>query len=146
MSPESGVRSPQSGCFLRLWTVDRGLWTFQPLFPPDFGKTLPLAIVVAEHMDGIALAQPAMQLGKEFAPLLLGDQRLQRALRQRTKRLEALERKMPARRGCGAPGIGARERLHDLVFGRAAGAVISIAMNAGISTQRDQGRFPVSYL
>src|ERR1043165_4203702 len=108
MSPESGVRSPQSGCFLRLWTVDRGLWTFQPLFPPDFGKTLPLAIVVAEHMDGIALAQPAMQLGKEFAPLLLGDQRLQRALRQRTKRLETLEWevedgrwKIAGNRGCG---------------------------------------------
>ncbi len=35
-------------------------------------EPLPLAVVVAEDMNGVALAQPAMQLGEELAPLRFG--------------------------------------------------------------------------
>ena len=49
-------------------------------FFPNLFEAAALAVVVAEEMDGVALAQPAVQLVKKFAPLRLGYLRLGGAL------------------------------------------------------------------
>jgi len=50
---------------------------------------LAFAIVVAEDVNGVILAKPAMKLGKEFAPLRLGDLRFGRAFTERAESIEA---------------------------------------------------------
>ncbi len=60
MSPQSTVHSPWSVRLAWLWTVGRGLWTFQIQLFPNFAKPLPLAVVVAEQVDGITLAGPTL--------------------------------------------------------------------------------------
>ena len=57
-------------------------------FTPDFLKPLPLAVVVAEDMNGITVPQPAMELVEEFASLRLGDLWIRRAFAERTKGIE----------------------------------------------------------
>ena len=61
------------------------------VFFPDFHESLPLAVVVAENMNGIILPQPAVKLLEKFAPLRLGNLWFGRALGQRTKRVERIK-------------------------------------------------------
>ena len=65
-----------------LWTVDCGLWTVDSpaAFLPNLGKALPFAVVIAEDLNDIALAQPTVQLGKKLAALFLGHAWLRCAL------------------------------------------------------------------
>ena len=76
---------------IELWSLRVRSFLHQPVFLPNLGEALPLAVVVAEDVDRVALAQPAVQLGEELAPLRLGHLRLRGALRQRTESLQALE-------------------------------------------------------
>src|ERR1039458_4964831 len=83
-SPKSEVRRLVSGGPGRSWTLllcFRG-FLHQAVFVPDLGETLALAVIVAEDMDLIALAQPAVQLGEELAPLCFSHLRLRSALGQ----------------------------------------------------------------
>ncbi len=94
MSPKSKVQSPKSrgiGSTLRTSGIGFRAFLRQAVFLPNLGEALPFAVVVAEDVDRIALAQPAVQLGEELAPLRLRHLRLRRPLRQRTERLQALE-------------------------------------------------------
>ena len=59
---------------------------------PNFFKPLPFAVVVAENVDGIILAQPAMKLVEKFAALRLGNLQFRRAFGQRTKGIERMQR------------------------------------------------------
>src|SRR5207253_2959771 len=58
------------------------------IFLPNLVEPLPLPFVVAENVNRVGLAQPAMQLREKFAALCLGNLRLRRAIAQRTKRVE----------------------------------------------------------
>ena len=49
---------------------------------------MPLAVVVAEDMNSMILAEPAVKLVEEFAALRLGDLRVGRAFAERTKGVE----------------------------------------------------------
>ncbi len=60
----------------------------QTQFRPDFLKPLPLAVVVAENVDGIILSQPAMNLLEKFAPLRLCNLWFGHAVSQRTESIE----------------------------------------------------------
>src|ERR1039457_129530 len=60
----------------------------QAQFIPDFRETLPLAVVVAEDMNGVTLPQPAVELIEKFAALRLVDLRVGRAFAERTKGVE----------------------------------------------------------
>lgn len=60
----------------------------EPVFLPNFLEALALAVVVAENVEGEALPQPAMQLNEKFAPLRLGDLRVEGALGQRAECFE----------------------------------------------------------
>ena len=53
---------------IRLLLLHGRLWT-RAHFLPDFLESLPFAVVVAEDMDGMVLAQPAVELAKEFTAL-----------------------------------------------------------------------------
>src|SRR5438093_1339691 len=64
----------------------------EPVFVPDLTKALSFALVVAEDVNGVALAQPAVQLGKELAALRFGDLRFGGAVAERTVGLERAER------------------------------------------------------
>ena len=72
---------------IRLLLLDGRLWT-RAHFLPDFLESLPFAVVVAEDMDGMVLAQPAVELAKKFTALQLGDLRFGHAVGQRPKRLK----------------------------------------------------------
>jgi hypothetical protein len=66
----------------------RQAWRLSYEFSPDFRETLPLAVVVAEDMNGVTLPQPAVKLVEKFAALRLGDLRVGRAFAERTKGVE----------------------------------------------------------
>ena len=55
---------------------------------PNFHEPLPLAVVVAEDVNGMVLAEPAVKLVEEFAALRLGDLWIRRAFAERTKGVE----------------------------------------------------------
>ena len=63
-------------------------------FVPDFLKPLPLAVVVAENVDGVILPQPAVKLLEKFAPLRLGNLRFRRAFGQRTEGVQVFKLRM----------------------------------------------------
>ena len=63
----------------------------QTHFLPDFLKPLPLAVVVAKNVDGVALPQPAVKLLEKFVALRLGNRQFGRAFRQRTKGVERIK-------------------------------------------------------
>ena len=48
----------------------------EPVFVPEFEEALALAVVAAEHVDGVFLAKPAMALLEKFASLFLGQLRV----------------------------------------------------------------------
>ena len=52
---------------------------------PNFSKALPFALVIAEDVDGKALAQPAMKLAKKFPALRFGNLRVGRRRADRAK-------------------------------------------------------------
>src|SRR5215471_1577117 len=103
-----------------LRTLDFGLWTsdfylrfFQPVFLPNLGESLALAFIIAKDAHIVALAGPAMELGKELAALRLGHRRLRRALGEWTKGLKALESKDFSMPKTGALGTGRSRGLVD---------------------------------
>ena len=59
-----------------------------PHLSPHFLKPLTLAVVVAENLDNVALAQPTMQLVEKLPPLRLGNLYLWCAFTQWTERVE----------------------------------------------------------
>ena len=63
-------------------------WTPDPIPAQISVKPLPLAVVVAEDMNRIVLAQPAVKLVEKFAALRLGNLRVGRAFAERTKGVE----------------------------------------------------------
>ena len=113
--PKSKVQSPKSGLaridFLippvwlltldvGFWTLDFGLWTldsFESVFFPNFIEPLLFAGIVAKHVEGVTLAYPPMQLGKELATLRLSYLWFWRPARQGTERVQAF--KMRSRNG-----------------------------------------------
>src|SRR5579872_3176760 len=64
---------------------------FQSIFLPNLGKPLALAVIVAENVDCIILAQPAMELFEEFLPLGLGYLGIRSPAGQRAERFQALK-------------------------------------------------------
>src|SRR5215469_734910 len=68
-----------------------GGWSLKTIFVPDFSKPLALAIVIAEHMDGVTLAQPAVHLGEKFQALGFRDGWFRGSLGKGAKCFEALE-------------------------------------------------------
>ena len=72
---------------IRLSTFESRIST-QAQFIPDLIKPLPLAVVVAEDMNGVTMPQPAVELVEKFAALRLGDLRVGRAFAERTKGVE----------------------------------------------------------
>ena len=67
--------------------MDCGLWTVA-CFRPNFFKPPPLAVVVAEDVNGVTLPQPAVELVEKFAALRLGNLRIRRAFAKWTKGVE----------------------------------------------------------
>src|SRR5947209_1449038 len=65
-----------------------------PILLPNFAKALPFAFVVAKNMDIVALAQPAVELGKKLTPLRFGDLRVGRSRAKWTEGIQALELKI----------------------------------------------------
>src|SRR5262245_10585173 len=61
------------------------------LVSPDFLEPLPFAVVVAEHMDGVILPQPAMHLREKFAALRFRHLQFKRASGERAVGVQALE-------------------------------------------------------
>src|SRR5258706_9731863 len=70
----------------------------KPIFAPNLLEALPLALVVAKDVHRPALAQPAVDLAEEIAPLHLGDLRLGHLRSKRPKGLQALELEFSAGR------------------------------------------------
>ena len=107
MNPKSEVPSPKvggggvgrSGGGVR---AVRG----QAVFVPELAEALAFAVVVAEHVHHPALAQPAVELGEELAPMGFGDRLLRRALGQGTECVQARE----AQSGRCGVGKGVRRR------------------------------------
>src|SRR5579862_4305274 len=60
----------------------------QPVFPPNFLKTLPLAVVVAKQVQRCSLPQPAMQLAEKLLALRLGDVRFRSPVANRSKNFQ----------------------------------------------------------
>ena len=58
---------------------------------PNFREPLPLAVVVAEDVNGMVLAEPAVKLVEEFAALRLGDLWIRRMFAERAKGVERIE-------------------------------------------------------
>ncbi len=73
----------------RRFGFDRGL--FKTVFLPNLLETLAFAVVVAEDLDVVVLAQPAMQLGEELASLSFGHMRFGSVPGDGTKSVEVLE-------------------------------------------------------
>ena len=69
----------------------RGWRLGQAILFPNFLEALALPFIVAKDMDGITLAQPAMQLIEESASLLFGHLRVRRSPAQWAKSIQALE-------------------------------------------------------
>ena len=92
---ESLLRVPtrQAGPVLRSRTAEGGRLPYvaEAVFLPDFVKPLPLSVVVAIDVNGVVLAQPAMQLGEEFAALGFGNLRFRRAVAERAESIERRE-------------------------------------------------------
>ena len=65
----------------------------ESVFLPNLSDPPSFAGIITEDMNGVVLAQPAMQLREKFTALRLGDLRLRRAVAERTKGLERKERK-----------------------------------------------------
>jgi hypothetical protein len=79
---------PVSNFFSRAFFRWRQAGSLSYEFRPDFPKPLQLAVIVAEDMNGMVLAEPAVKLVEEFTALHLGDLRVRRAFAERTKGVE----------------------------------------------------------
>ena|SRR5437879_3542556 len=65
----------------------------ESVFLPNLSDPPAFAGIITEDVNGVVLAQPAMQLREKFTALCLGDLRLRSAVAERTKGLERKERK-----------------------------------------------------
>src|ERR1022692_448397 len=63
----------------------------QSVLHPNLREPLPLAVVVAEDVNGVALPQPAVKLIKKFAPLHPGNLWIGHTFPERTIRVERTE-------------------------------------------------------
>ena len=110
MSPKSKVQSPKSKARRGGRALGVGLWTFKAVFAPDFDEALALAVVVAEDMNTVVLAKPAVELGEEFAALGLGHLRLRGAVGERAEGIEAGEVQGGSPKSKAQPAATARQR------------------------------------
>src|SRR5690349_12925626 len=112
---------------VKLWSSD--VRPLKSVLVPDLRETLAFAVIVEEHIKGVALANPSVQLREKLSTLRLGNLRFRRAFCQSPKCVQAFEL-------CGA--CSGNERLGL----RRAGGQFSEAIRRRVSFGQIQHRHP----